>query len=304
MMGSVFYSWFKRALVAALLLSNGALIAADGEYRNFLGMRFKTIPAGQFYMGTCLDPEKIEQQREVPLSHLDVPCLSGEVLDESARENEIPQHRVVISQPFQVGVYEVSLGEFKHYLASVGKKAVSQEFEQGNQQGDQAALNSLSWFEVQAFIDWINEHKPAEDRGHYRLPTEAEWEYAARAGTVSHYSFGDSEASLAEYAWYEKNAYRHGEFYAHKVGQKKPNPWGLYDMHGNVWEWAADCWHIDYQGAPSEGRAWMGCGDVSRIFRGGSWAYPKVYERSAFRYYSSPHFRHSSLGVRLVRVFP
>ncbi len=98
------------------------------------------------------------------------------------------------------------------------------------------------------------------------MPTEAEWEYAARAGTQTRYSFGDDERKLGEYAWYYENS---GDR-AQPVGTRQPNPWGLYDMHGNVWEWVQDCWHENYSGAPTDGSAWEADNCQQRVLRGGS----------------------------------
>ena len=138
-------------------------------------------------------------------------------------------------------------------------------------------VESVSWDDVQAFIEKLN---AKEGGAMYRLPTEAEWEYAARAGSITAYSFGDDAKQLGEYAWYGDNS--KGE--THPVGQLKPNAWGLYDMHGNVWEWVQD-WYgkyaaeavMDPQG-PSAGSA--------RVGRGGGWSAGARFCRSAYR--SSP----------------
>ena len=113
-----------------------------------------------------------------------------------------------------------------------------------NFKGEDRPVESVSWEDVQEFVKKLNE-KEGTDK--YRLPSEAEWEYACRAGTQTRYSFGDDESKLNEYAWYDKNSGSE----THPVGQKKPNSWDLYDMHGNVWEWVQDRWHDKYKGAPS-----------------------------------------------------
>jgi len=133
------------------------------------------------------------------------------------------------------------------------------------------------------------------------LPTEAEWEYAARAGTTTRYSWGNSESQAGEYAWYNKNAYDVGGKYAHGVGIKMPNPWGLYDMHGNVWEWVQDWYDENYYRnspmndpkGPSSGR--------NRVYRGGGWLFDARFLRSALRINASPGLRNGGLGFRLVR---
>jgi len=128
----------------------------------------------------------------------------------------------------------------------------------------------------------------------YRLPTEAEWEYACRAGTTTRYYFGDDANQLGDYAWYDGNSQKT----THPVGQKKPNAWGLYDMSGNVWEWCEDNWHDSYKNAPSDGSAWLTNDNNYHILRGGSWYYYPRDCRSAYRDLSgSPYF---SLGFRVV----
>ena len=131
----------------------------------------------------------------------------------------------------------------------------------------------------------------------YRLPSEAEWEYACRAGTQTRYSFGDDESKLNEYAWYAENSGSK----THPIGQKKPNSWGLYDMHGNVWEWVQDNWHENYNGAPSNGSVWEDEDSSDRVSRGGSWYCNTEFCRSAGRFRREPESRFSNLGFRLLR---
>jgi formylglycine-generating enzyme required for sulfatase activity len=131
----------------------------------------------------------------------------------------------------------------------------------------------------------------------YRLPSEAEWEYACRACTQSRYFFGDDESKLGEYAWYARNSGQK----THPVGRKKPNPWGLYDMHGNVWEWVQDRWHDSYNGSPSDGSAWEDENISNLASRGGSWYCDTHFCRSAARFSRDPESRFSNLGFRLLR---
>jgi formylglycine-generating enzyme required for sulfatase activity len=153
-------------------------------------------------------------------------------------------------------------------------------------------VETVSWKKVQTFIQRLNEHDSANK---YRLPTEAEWEYAARAGTTSAYSFGDDASQLGQYAWYRDNS----DSQTHPVGLKQPNPWGLYDMHGNVWEWVQD-WYGDYPKnavTSSTGPS----GGERRVVRGGSWVSVSDagFLRSALRCSSTPDFYNVNVGFRL-----
>jgi formylglycine-generating enzyme required for sulfatase activity len=160
--------------------------------------------------------------------------------------------------------------------------------------GDNLPVEQVSWNDVQDFIKKLNEK---EGGNKYRLPTEAEWEYSARAGTTTRYSFGDDESMLGDDAWYNSNSGSK----THDVGQKKPNPWGLYDMHGNVYDWVQDIWHPNYNGAPTDGSAWEEIGSL-RVFRGGDWSYIAGPCRSANRFFNVPDLRDPSIGFRLMRI--
>ena len=146
------------------------------------------------------------------------------------------------------------------------------------------------------YAAWLKERTKKD----YRLPSEAEWEYAARAGTQTEFSFGGDAAMLGEYAWFNGNSA--GK--THEVGTLKANPWGLHDMHGNVWEWVQDCWHPNYENAPDDGRAWeaedgRSCGQ--RVIRGGSWANDPRGLRSSNRLRFLADDRASNLGFRLAQ---
>ena len=155
----------------------------------------------------------------------------------------------------------------------------------------------VSWEDAQAFIEKLNGQ---DDASRYRLPREAEWEYACRAGSTTRYSFGDDAGALGEYAWYDENAWRAGAAHAHQVGQKKPNEWGLYDMHGNVSEWVED-WFGDYPSGAVTDPTGPATGSA-RVNRGGGWISAAGFARSAHRNYHAPGRRGGILGFRLVRM--
>ncbi len=301
-MKNIFY---VPMLIAILLIMQQAQAA---DYTNSIGMKFKNIPAGSFYMGTCnlsaAQKEANKKRQFMGLSAKGAACPSGGGTDNDASDGETPQHKVRITKGFQMGVYEVTLGQFKKFIADAGRDdLLADDFIKYNSHGDNAAVTVVSWNDAQAFIHWLNKK---EGGNHYRLPTEAEWEYAARAGTITIYSWGNSKSKAGHYAWYDKNAKYAGDRYAHAVGRKQPNPWGLYDMHGNVWEWVQDWYGKNYYRnspindpkGPSSSR--------SRVFRGGGWRGDAGHLRSAYRdgdlpgsrYYS---FGYPTFGFRLLR---
>ena len=156
-------------------------------------------------------------------------------------------------------------------------------------------VENVSWKDAHRFINKLNENEGTDN---YRLPTEAEWEYACRAGNTTDFFFGSDESKLGEYAWYNNNS----EGKTHPVGQKKPNAWGLYDMHGNVWEWVEDDWHDNYGGAPTDGRPWKDePRGADRVMRGGSWLNGAQDCRAAARLGDGPGYRGGRVGFRLAR---
>ena len=209
----------------------------------------------------------------------------GSPTNEVGRDNdEGPVHHVTIPEPFYMSKYEVTQKQWSEVMVS------NPSYFKGND----LPVENVSWEKVQQFIRSLNA-KEGTDK--YRLPTEAEWEFAARAVTTTRYSFGEDESELEDHAWYRENS----EGRTHPVGQKKPNPWGLYDMHGNVWEWVLDKWHDGYEGAPTDGSAWEDGNSVYRVIRGGCWDYDVEYCRSASRLRYVPGARFNDLGFRLLR---
>ncbi|MCF7958532.1 MAG: family 78 glycoside hydrolase catalytic domain, partial [Phycisphaerae bacterium] len=220
-------------------------------------MRFRLLPAGRFMMGSPQDAQDSDK-------------------------DEKPLHEVVISKPFCLGVFEVTCAQWKLVMGTLPKDA-------GDDPG--AAVSGVTWQECQTFIGKLEER----GFGTFGLPTEAQWEYACRAGTGSRFYWGDDPdfAEADNYAWHQANA----DGRARPVGQKKPNAWGLYDMSGNAWEWCSD-WYgpylpgrqVDPKG-PREGK--------SHVMRGNGWRWGPKYCRSANRFYSA---KGHATGLRLVLV--
>ena len=227
---------------------------------NSLGMEFEFIPAGTFTMGS--------------------PST------ETGRYSYETQHSVTISNPFFMQTTEVTQGQWRAVMGSNPSYFSSC--------GDSCPVEQVSWTDTQSFLTAMN----TGGKCTYRLPTEAEWEYAARAGTTTAYSFGDSEALLGNYAWYSSNS---GST-THPVAQKLSNPWGLYDMHGNVWEWVSDRYEILTSSAATDPiGATSGSDRVSR--GGGSYSSP-ANVRSAIRSRDAPGNRFKSAGLRLAVTCP
>jgi formylglycine-generating enzyme required for sulfatase activity/outer membrane protein assembly factor BamB len=209
-----------------------------------------------------------------------------------APDAERPAFTVTFKAPFAVAKYEVTQ---ELYEAVVGKNP-------SRWKGNRNSVEMVSWDEANAFCRKataeLRRRKLLKDDEVIRLPTEAEWEYACRAGSKTAYSFGDAADDLKDYAWFKGNA--KGE--DPPVGKKKPNAWGLYDMHGYVWEWCSDSWHKNYEGAPTDGTAWTGKDEKEHVLRGGSWADDADSIRSAFRAHRPADHRSDAVGFRCVRA--
>jgi formylglycine-generating enzyme required for sulfatase activity len=217
--------------------------------------------------------------------------------EKGSYDSEQPQHEVTFAKPFAVSKFEVT---FDDWDACVAYGDCPRASDSGWGRGRRPVIN-VSWDDTKRYVAWLSRMTGKT----YRLLPEAEWEYAARAGTRTYYSFSNEEAlylalaKLGEYAWYDANA---GE-QTHPVGEKKPNGFGLYDMHGNVWEWVEDCVHENYDGAPQDGTAWIAGGDCnSRILRGGGFDYDPRFLRSAVRNGNTSDNRGHNLGFRIGRT--
>jgi len=183
---------------------------------------------------------------------------------------EKPVHMVTVKS-FALGKHEVTFEEYDKFCDATGRSKPSDE---GWGRGKRPVIN-VDWDDAKAYVKWLSEQTGKD----YRLPTEAQWEYACRAGSTGKFSFGDDVNELGNYGWYGNNSGSK----THIVGEKQPNKFGLYDMHGNVWEWLEDKWHTDYSGAPSDGSAWMTESSSSHLLRGGSWRNDDYYLRCAHR---------------------
>ena len=209
-------------------------------------------------------------------------------------EDQGPVHEVTISTGFWLGKYVVTQGQWE---AVMGTRPWEGEDEVRS--GSDYPAVYISWEYVQEFIGLLN---TATGSNVYRLPTEAEWEYACRAGTSTRWSFGDDESQLRHYAWYGDNAWSVGEKYAHRVGTKRANAWGLYDMHGNVAEWVQD-WYEEYYYSRSPAVDPLGPSTGSdRVVRGGSFISSfSDYVDSEYRDYYEPDEPECCIGFRLLR---
>jgi len=283
--------WLYQVLMVAMVLASCQVSAsATGSKLLKINIRgatfeFVRIPAGRFQMGS-----------------------------ETGDSDEKPVHHVRINESFYMGRTEVTVRQFRAFMQATGYKT---EAEKGNwaanssggftivpgwgfnwrkpgfpQSEDDPAV-CISWNDAVAFCKWLSK----EAGEHYRLPSEAEWEYACRAGRKGNYV-----GNLNEIGWYRDNS----GGATHPVAQKKPNAWGLYDMHGNAWEWCLDVWHSSYRGAPDNGSPWL-TEDylprtaIRRVLRGGAWCRLDFELSTTYRYRGTPDFRSDGTGFRIVR---
>ena len=213
-------------------------------------------------------------------------------------DNECPRTAVTISRRFWMGNYQVTQGE---YLAVVGDNPSFCSTNNGYAEDLSRPVERVSWQDATNYCARLTARERSAGRlpagVAYRLPTEAEWEYASRAGSTTRFSYGDDPdyTELHKYAWYEDNS---GET-THAVGGKLPNRWGLYDMSGNVWEWCSDWWCDHYTGGNVADPQGPSSGSY-RVIRGGSWDYYASNCRSAYRGNGSPSGRGSGIGFRVV----
>jgi len=302
---------------------------------NSLGMQFALVPAGEFAMGSDEPPEALAAA---------YPQYGRERLQ--ALGDEAPVHRVRITRPFYLGRHEVTVGQFRRFLAASGHVPESQAdgtgaygydpdydpstsrrgdafdgrdpkyswSNPGFVQGDDHPVVNVTWNDAVALSEWLS----VTEGRRYRLPTEAEWEYACRAGTRTRYHVGDDPDALPGVAntfdtqtaarWPRWKAFAvsgsDAFTFTAPVGSFAPNAFGLYDMHGNVWEWVADWYASDYYArSPREDPTGPASGEV-RVRRGGSWHTWPLYARASFRNWNSPDTRYVLLGIRLLLETP
>jgi formylglycine-generating enzyme required for sulfatase activity len=299
---------------------------------NSLGMEFMLVPAGEFTMGSDESPEALAR---------DYPHYERQRLLELADEH--PAHKVRITRAFYLGRHEVTVGQFRRFLEASGhvpeseadgtggygynprydpeSSARGDAFEGRNPryswrnpgfpQGDDHPVVNVTWNDAVALCAWLSRTEGAA----YRLPTEAEWEYAARAGTRTRYSSGDDPRTLLKVAnvfdldaavhwpkWKPHALDGHDGFaFTAPVGSFPPNAFGLHDMHGNAWEWTAD-WYGEryYAESPAEDPPGPADGSV-KVRRGGSWHTWSFYARSSYRNWNSTRTRYTLVGMRLLR---
>lgn len=258
----------------------GTIIRKEaGQVRDDNGLKMKLVwcPPGEFAMGT----PKSEKQR-------------------GRNEDQVG---VTLTTGFWLGKYEVTQSEWKQVMQTEPWKA-RPTF---TREGADYPATFVSWNEATEFCRKLTERERQAgrlpDESEYKLPTEAQWEYACRARTVTRFSFGDGASKLGEYEWFYGNTWKAGERYPHQVGQKKPNPWGLYDMHGNAWEWCRDIsfWKLpgghdpEVKVNPDE----KSKSPLDRVIRGGWWQEPPEYCRSGERTGSHPDRLQECCGFRV-----
>lgn len=235
----------------------------DQEITGKDGASMVRIPAGKFMMGS---PDGVGDKDERPV------------------------HEVRFPKPFAIARYETTFEEYDRFAQATGRALPS---DAGFGRGRRPVIN-VSWEDARDYAAWLSQ----QTGKHYRLPTEAEWEYAAQAGVADKWSGTSIEEELPAYAVYDENSQNRTA----SVGSKKPNRLGLHDMSGNVWEWVEDCWHENYKAAPADGSAWLrtGGGDCGqRVGRGGSWFGSSVHLRASDRSRTYADFRNWYIGFRL-----
>jgi formylglycine-generating enzyme required for sulfatase activity len=227
-------------------------------------------------------------------------CPAGQFKMEFVDDKRV---EVTVTHGFWIGEFEVTRSQWVRVMQSEPWRG-----DLSAKEGDDFPATKISWDESVAFCEKLTAQEHQAGRlpraWKYVLPNEAQWEYACRAGSTTRFAFGDDEADLPRFAWFKKNAADAAEEFAHRVGQKRPNPWGIYDMHGNAGEWCRDAYHMD----PTGDRDPLGTADPAesgsarRVFRGGSWGSAAEYCRSSYRNGVPDTYRRNALGLRIAVV--
>ncbi len=293
----------KNAAAAARRIAEQEVANKRQKVAELAG-KFVDIPAGTFAMGCS--PE-----------------------DRNCEDDERPAHTVSI-KAFRIGKTEVTVGNFRRFVEAAGYRTDAEReghcwalggdgkwAEQagrdwknpGFPQSDRHPVVCVSWNDAKAYVQWLSQ----QGLGRFRLPSESEWEYAARGGKSAYYSFGDNIAILCDYANIADTTAAERlplgmvescddrEVYTAAVGGYRPNRYGLHDSHGNVWEWTEDCWHDSYTGAPSDEAPWLVGDCARRVLRGGSWGDDPVLARSSYRDRNLTGIRGDNVGFRVVQ---
>lgn len=229
--------------------------------------------------------ENSGDNRDLKFQWIDISCGTFTMGSSVGKEWDSPPHQITISKGFQIGKYEVTQAQWKAVMDS----------NPSLNSGRSNPVEQITWNECQTFISKLNEIDSAYT---YRLPTEAEWEYCCRAGSDTKFCSGNEEMNLGDYAWFHNNSYSK----THPIGQKNPNSWGIYDMHGNVLEWCQDWYDHDYyDNSPNIDPQGPSSGS-ERVYRGGSCAVSAKGCESAYRGSNPPYYGDWYHGVRLVRT--
>lgn len=258
-MGVLLMAWLLSRFGGDGDVGGRADLARSGVVIDPLGFEFIAVADGTFVMGDESDP--VSYPEEVPATAMRI-------------------------EPFWLGRFEITQAQWFRVMGT----------NPSQYKDPRKPVDTVSWYDVQDFISRLNEQVKGQV---YRLPSEAEWEYAARAGTAARYSFSDDPGALPRYGWVDHG----GNVGTRPVGQHEPNPWGFFDMYGNVWEWTADCWHDDYTERPRDGRAWAEAGQECRrrVMRGGGWNAPPERARSSSRGSYPADLNDVGNGFRLAR---
>ena len=285
---------FKYAQIA---MSAGLIEAAIDAVSRYLVAAGRT---GKFYREALELLDQAEQKQAEPIQMSILPemvaipggsfrmgCVSG--LD--CRDDEKPVHQVRVAS-FALSKYEVTFEEYDRFTDATGRRRADDE---GWGRGRRPVTN-VSWEDAVAYTEWLS----SQTGERYRLPTEAEWEYAARAGSTTKYSWGN-EIGQNRANCGGCGSQWDGEKTA-PVGSFSPNAWGLHDLHGNLWEWVQDCWNGSYQGAPADGSAWTRGDCERRVLRGGSWLNSPGGLRAAFRFWYTTGIPVNFFGFRVART--